>query len=102
MSRRKHDPDRHECHNLTVDKPKSLYDKFQDLEGPGKYVAYSLIGLVVGILPNFAPGPLFGAVWIFPVMGLLLSLPLAYQSEYERKHPKRPPPLGPPKRRSPF
>lgn len=81
---------------------KSLYNRFQNLAGSGKYAAFCLVGLMVGILADFVPGPLFGAGWIFPVMGLLLSLPVAYQSESDRKHPKRPPPLGPPTRRSPF
>ena len=85
-----------------MDKIKSLYDRVQNLTGAAKYVAWSLAGILIGIAFDFVPGPFFGAVWVFPVMGLVLGVSEAFQSERHRKHPKPPPPLGPPTRRSPF
>lgn len=81
---------------------KNLYDRFQDLMGTAKYIAWSLAGLMVGIVLDFFPGFPFGAIWLPPVFGLVWGLTAALLSEGNRKHPKPPPPLGPPTRRSPF
>lgn len=83
-------------------KIKSHYHRVQNLTGSAKYIACSLAGLLAGIVLDFVPGPPFGAVWVFPVMGLVLGASEALQSEGNRKHPKPPPPLGPPTRRSAF
>jgi hypothetical protein len=81
---------------------KSLYERLQNLTGRTRYIAWALAGLMVGIVLDFFPGPPFGAFWLPPVFGLVWGVTAAFQAEGNRKHPKQPPPLGPPTRRSPF